>query len=184
MTESDDVVGRLGPRIRAEREDQGYSVSDLSARSGVGRTTLADLEQSARTPTLDTLSKIAQALGVPMPHLFDAQVSGRPVEASLGEAGDPATRPLSIWTENDEQIEVYRLRVSEPIRRGRSAKGARGYLTVITGSLTAGSAATPRKLHAGDQLAFAADQPHVFTPTHGSAEIVLVMRYPVVPQSG
>ena len=179
MTESQDVVGRLGPRIRAQRVDQGFTVSDLSARSGVGRSTLADLEQSARTPTLDTLSKIAHGLGVPMPHLLDDEVSERPVEAPLGESDGTEAKPLSIWTEGREQIEVYRLRVAEPIHRGRSRAGSRGYLTVITGSLAAGSAATPRKRVAGGQLAFAADQPHVFTPVHGTAEVVLVMRYPL-----
>ncbi len=179
MTESQDVVGRLGPKIRAEREEQGLSVSDLSSRSGVGRSTLADLEQSARTPTLDTLAKIAHGLGVPMPHLLDAEVTRSPVEAPLGESDGTEAKPLSIWREGDEQIEVYRLRVSTPIHRGRSRVGSRGYLTVITGSLAAGSAATPRTLTAGGQLAFAADQPHVFAPVKGTAEVVLVMRYPI-----
>ncbi|GMA41551.1 helix-turn-helix domain-containing protein [Mobilicoccus caccae] len=176
-SEPEGVVGRLGSRIRAERQGQGLTVAELSNLSGVGRATVSELEQAARTPTLDTLAKIATGLGVPMPTLLEERRPGMPLE-SFAPGSELEVRVLGIWIEDDVQVEVYRLRLSGPLRRGRSRPGSRGYLTVISGTLSAGSAATPRHLTAGSQLAFAADQPHALLPD-GDAEVVLVMRYPI-----
>lgn len=172
-----DAVERLGARIRAEREDQGLSVSELSELSGVGRGTVTDLERTLRTPTLDTLAKIASGLGVPVPDLLREPRAGR--RCLLTPVPGLEVEVLDVWLEDAVQVEVHRLRVTEAVRRPAARKGSRGYLTVLSGELSAGSAGTPRKVATGEQLAYAADQPHVIAPVGGTAQAVLVMRYPV-----
>lgn len=174
---TEDAVERLGARIRAERQDQGLSVTELSELSGVGRGTVTDLERTLRIPSLDTLTKIASGLGVPVPDLLREPRTGR--RCLLTTTPGLQVEVLDVWVEDEVQVEVHRLRVIQPVRRPAARKGARGYLTVLAGELSAGSAATPRKLATGGQLAYAADQPHVFTPVGGPVEAVLVMRYPV-----
>ena len=173
------AVERLGARIRAERQDQGLSVTELSELSGVGRGTVNDLERTTRTPSLDTLAKIATGLGVAMPDLLRER---RARQAFL-LAGEPGleVEPLEAWAEDDAQVEVHRLRITKPVRRPAAEKGTRGYLTVVAGSLSAGAAATPRTLGVGGQLAYAAEQPHVLVPVGGPAHAVLVMRRPLPP---
>jgi len=47
------------------------SLRQLSDLSGVGKTTINDIENGKKSPTLDTLCKIAQALKVDVKTLFD-----------------------------------------------------------------------------------------------------------------
>ncbi|MDO5627266.1 MAG: helix-turn-helix transcriptional regulator [Mobilicoccus sp.] len=174
MTDSSsDHLARIGSRVREERRDQGLSVTALSHRSGIGRTTLSDLESAARTPTLETLAKIASGLGVAMPELLER----RPPEALTRFEDDVVSaEALGLWVdEAGAQVETYRIRIDGSVRRDRGPRGARGYLTVVAGTVKAGAAATPRSVSVGGQLAYPADQPHVFA---GSAEAVLVVRYP------
>jgi CTP:molybdopterin cytidylyltransferase MocA len=50
--------------LRAERERQGLSLSDVQARTKIDRSTLSTLENADRpNPTIGTLSRIAEALG-------------------------------------------------------------------------------------------------------------------------
>jgi len=49
--------------IREARERKGMSVMGLSKLSGVSRQTVIDAENGVRTPRLDSLERIAKALG-------------------------------------------------------------------------------------------------------------------------
>ncbi|GAA3581297.1 hypothetical protein GCM10022198_00520 [Klugiella xanthotipulae] len=52
--------------MRVIREALGIRNSDLAARVGFTRSTLTHIEQGARQVSPATISKIAQALGVPL----------------------------------------------------------------------------------------------------------------------
>jgi DNA-binding phage protein len=50
--------------LRAERQAQGLSLADLSARTGITRSSLCRLETAAQpNPTINTLQRVAEALG-------------------------------------------------------------------------------------------------------------------------
>lgn len=57
---TDKVAGRI-VRLRLER---GFSQETLAQRARINRVTLARLERAAHQPTLDTLDRLARALGV------------------------------------------------------------------------------------------------------------------------
>ena len=60
-------------RIKALREERGLSQEKLSELSGVSRQTIVTLERNeAANATLNTLSNIARALGVPIDNIFCA----------------------------------------------------------------------------------------------------------------
>src|SRR5215212_5698970 len=52
------------PRLKAVREDQGWSQRDLAARSGVAQNTISQLERGERKAMPSTVRKLAEALGV------------------------------------------------------------------------------------------------------------------------
>ena len=61
----------MGYRIRELRESKGISQNELSEKSGVTRATLWRLETGeAEVTTTQTLTKIADALGVDVTELF------------------------------------------------------------------------------------------------------------------
>lgn len=54
---------RLGARIRAKRTAKGWSQAQLAEAVGVGANYVGILERGVKLPTLDTLIKLAKALG-------------------------------------------------------------------------------------------------------------------------
>ena len=60
-----DVAKRIGNRIKKARKQRGYSQSEFADKLEIGRSTLANYEQGARTPTIETVEEIATGLNVP-----------------------------------------------------------------------------------------------------------------------
>ena len=63
MTSSPDPAGSLVPMRRA-RDDAGYSLEQLAARTGVNKATLFRIEHGLQRPRPDTRKRIADALGL------------------------------------------------------------------------------------------------------------------------
>jgi transcriptional regulator with XRE-family HTH domain len=64
------VSMRIGDRLRATREKQGYTVRELGRLAGVRYATISDLENGHRTSmTTDTAKALARALGVGIDYL-------------------------------------------------------------------------------------------------------------------
>ena len=55
---------RIGARVRALRTERGFTLEDLSKRSGLAIPNLCNLEHDKHVPTWQTLTKVAKALGV------------------------------------------------------------------------------------------------------------------------
>lgn len=59
-------------QLRRIRQDQGIRQKDLAAKCGIRPATICDLERGKiKNPRVDTLRKIASALGVSLESLFD-----------------------------------------------------------------------------------------------------------------
>jgi transcriptional regulator with XRE-family HTH domain len=78
-------VIKIGTTIRAHRLQRGLSQGDIEKRTGLLRCYLSRVENGHTVPSLDTLSKIAMALDLPISQFF--------AEDSLG--GQLNTQKLS-----------------------------------------------------------------------------------------
>jgi transcriptional regulator with XRE-family HTH domain len=70
------TVENIGQRIRQLRESRGLTQSQLQACSRVSRSYLSRIESSQMTPSLGTLEKIAEALGVGLNRFFIPESDG------------------------------------------------------------------------------------------------------------
>lgn len=61
---------KIGTTIRAHRLQRGLSQGDIEKKTGLLRCYLSRVENGHTVPSLDTLSKIAVALDVPISQLF------------------------------------------------------------------------------------------------------------------
>ena len=62
---------QMAAKLKALRARQGLTQEQLAEKSGVSRTYLARLETGRQDPTLSTLEKLAQALGVKAGRLLE-----------------------------------------------------------------------------------------------------------------
>ncbi|MBP2232208.1 transcriptional regulator with XRE-family HTH domain [Azospirillum agricola] len=93
-TEFDNLERRLAERIRIERERRGWSLADLSNRSGVSRAMISKIEREESSPTAALLGRLSAAFGVTLSQLLASAEGGGGRLARLAEQErwtDPAT---------------------------------------------------------------------------------------------
>ncbi|MDB1086553.1 helix-turn-helix domain-containing protein [Streptomyces sp. ACA25] len=76
--DSDEVLGSVGPRLRALRRERGITLADLAAVTGVSESTLSRLENGQRRATLELLLPLASTYNVPLDDLVGAPRTGDP----------------------------------------------------------------------------------------------------------
>ncbi|MEU8353284.1 helix-turn-helix transcriptional regulator, partial [Streptomyces sp. NPDC048845] len=75
---TDDVLGTVGPRLRALRRNRGITLAEVSATTGVSESTLSRLESGQRRATLELLLPLARIYDVPLDDLVGAPRTGDP----------------------------------------------------------------------------------------------------------
>src|SRR5271163_1540852 len=80
-TEGHNKTMKIGTTIRGYRLQKGLSQGDVEKRTGLLRCYLSRVENGHTVPSLDTLSKIAQALDLPLAQFFAEDTLGREINA-------------------------------------------------------------------------------------------------------
>ena len=99
---------QIGTTIRTFRLDKGLSQGDIEKKTGLLRCYLSRVENGHTVPSLDTLSKIAMALDLPLTQFF---------------AEEPTSRKLDTQNLTDDelrfltQIKRYSSNLSESDRK-------------------------------------------------------------------
>ncbi len=121
-TGTDTIDMRLGARIRLEREARGWSLTDLSERSGVSRAQINKVERGESSPTAAVLDRLAAGLGVTLASLF-------------AERDSAAASPLSRRTDQ----RIWRDPESGYTRRNLSAPGFPSPIELVEAVLPPGA---------------------------------------------
>lgn len=75
-TEDGTVDGvKLGARLRALRLSAGLTQAELARRTGIHRPNIARVEAGRHTPSLETLARLAHAIGVPTTRVLTDEVT-------------------------------------------------------------------------------------------------------------
>ncbi|HEY6566095.1 MAG TPA: XRE family transcriptional regulator [Actinomycetota bacterium] len=72
------VLAEVGPRLKRVRTQRGATLAQLSAATGISKSTLSRLEAGQRKPSLELLLPIAQAHQVQLDELIGDPVVGDP----------------------------------------------------------------------------------------------------------
>jgi len=99
---------KIGTTIRAHRLQRGLSQGDIEKKTGLLRCYLSRVENGHTVPSLDTLSKIAMALDLPISQFFADDSAGRRV--STQKVSDDELRFLT-------QIRRYSTNLNESDRK-------------------------------------------------------------------
>ncbi len=110
MADLDLLTRSLARNVKRWRTERGFTLDMLAARAGVSRGMLIQIEQARTNPSIGTIVKIGDALGVSVPTLLDYErarrsgsspptrrsVCGRPGAAATAGCS-PAPRRRDRW---------------------------------------------------------------------------------------
>jgi transcriptional regulator with XRE-family HTH domain len=68
----------VAPRLRKVREQRGFTLTEVSERTGISKSTLSRLEHGQRRPSLELLLPLAETYRVPLDDLVGAPQVGDP----------------------------------------------------------------------------------------------------------
>ena len=171
--------------IKRERAAAHLSLSALSARAGLAKSTLSQLEAGKGNPNVETLWAIATALGIPFSVLFE-EVSDHAalIRAADGTAMDAAEAGFSAVlldkSPPDRRRDLYRITLVPGTVRQADAHPVDTveHALLCTGRVRLGPAGQEEELGPGDYYRFAGDRPHSYEALGGPALLVLVMDAP------
>jgi len=175
---ADSVTRAIGGRVKQRRGSRGWTLDQLAERSGVSRRMLVSIEQGAANPSIATLLRISDALGIGLPALVDLDRASRlrvtragaaPV-LWRGELGGQAV--LVAGTEPPDVIELWdwTLGPGESHSSEAHAEGTRELLFVLDGQLELRVGQHAEVLAKGDSASFAGDLAHEYVNV-GSAQV-------------
>jgi transcriptional regulator with XRE-family HTH domain len=160
----DDVLGAVGPRLRALRTERSLTLTALSQTTDISVSTLSRLESGQRKPTLELLLPLARAYQVALDELVDTPAAGDPrVHQSPFERDGVTMVPL---TRQRGGLLAYKLVFPPRSRVGDlEQKTHEGYewLYVLSGRLRLLLGPRDFVLSAGEVVEFDTRVPHAFS---------------------
>lgn len=184
-----DLAKAIGARVKAERQGRRWTLDRLAQAAGVSRRMLVTVEQGAANPSVGSLLRISDALGIGLPALVEPP-SPRPVKVTRsgegatlwqGEAGGRGV--LVAGTEPPDVLELWdwTLREGERHESEPHTAGTRELLQVQEGMVLIEAAGQSVSLEAGDAIAFPGDVAHSYAnPGVASARFSLAVFEPGV----
>ncbi|MCW3819397.1 XRE family transcriptional regulator [Micromonospora sp. DR5-3] len=164
------LASAIGVRVKQERQSRRWTLDQLAEAAGVSRRMLINVEQGAANPSVGTLLRISDALGVGLPTLVEPPAPKRVKVIRHGEGaalwtGRHGGRGLLVaGTEPPDMLELWDWTLQPGDRHASEAHlaGTRELLQVQDGTITVEVADQSFTLDTGDALTFHGDVAHAY----------------------
>lgn len=191
MTDPRQIEQALARNLREWRTKRGWSQAELATRAGLSKGMLVQVEQAQTNPSIATLCKLANALGVALPRLVEIDDEpvvrrvaadevtwlwrGRSRASAAGlVAGIESPMPVELWTWTIGPRDGYDA-VAHPA-------GTREFVHVLEGEAAVTVDGVQMLVGPGECVVFRADRPHRYASSAGRAvRFVMVVIEPIPP---
>lgn len=166
----------IGARVRQERMSRSWTLDHLAGVAGVSRRMLINVEQGAVNPSVGTLLRLSDALGIGLPALVEPPEPAALKVIRSGEGAalwtsDAGGRGLLVTgTEPPDVVELWDWTLARGDRHASEphSPGTKELIQVQEGSVTVEAASQAVVLEQGDAVAFPGDVPHSYV-NHGDS---------------
>jgi transcriptional regulator with XRE-family HTH domain len=188
VSDLDLLTQSLARNVKRWRTERGFTLEALAARAGVSRGMLIQIEQARTNPSIGTVVKIGDALGVSITTLLDYEQGPRvrvvPAEQAVrlwhtdaGSysrllAGTEAPGPLEMWD--------WRLMPGDRSLADPHPAGTVELVHVTAGELTLTVDGVEYRVPTGASAGFEANAPHTYA-NEGDVPMEMVMAVSVPP---
>lgn len=168
MSEPREVNEAIGARVRQHRNGRGWTLDELAGRSRVSRRQLVTIERGDGNPSISTLLRLSDALGIGLPALVDLEQPSVSTITPAGQAPVLWTGPhggqasLLAGTEPPDVVELWdwTLHPGEQHRSEAHTPGTRELLHIIEGHIELTIEEHTHRIDTGDAATFHGDIPH------------------------
>ncbi|MER8008082.1 XRE family transcriptional regulator [Streptomyces sp. NPDC094149] len=188
MSDLDLLTQSLARNVKRWRNERGFTLDTLAARAGVSRGMLIQIEQARTNPSIGTVVKIGDALGVSVTTLLDYEQgpkvrivpSDQAVRLWHTDAGSYSR--LLVGTEAPGPLEMWewRLMPGEGSVSDPHPAGTVELAHVTEGELTLTVEGAEHRVPAGASVTFEANAPHGYSNT-GTTPVEFVLTVSVPP---
>ncbi len=164
------LAASIGARVRSQRQLHDWTLDELAQRSGVSRRMLVNVEQGTTNPSIATLLRLSDGLGIGLPALVDV-ATGQAILVrrstdmtpmwtspnggqAVMVAGTQAPNVVELW---DWTLGPGDIHTSEA-----HARGTRELIAVLQGTLLLKLGDREELLKTGDSARFDADTDHAY----------------------
>ncbi|HET8598794.1 MAG TPA: XRE family transcriptional regulator [Segeticoccus sp.] len=160
----------IGARVKQERQARRWTLDQLADAAGVSRRMLVNVEQGAANPSVGTLLRVSDALGIGLPALVESptrkpvQITRHGEGAALWRSEAGGRGVLVAGTEPPDVVELWDWTLGPGDEHTSEAHtaGTKELLQVHQGSLALEVADQHVTLEAGDAAAFPGEVPHSY----------------------
>lgn len=170
----------IGERVKRHRLARGLTLDELAEVAGVSRRTLVNVEQGSANPSVGTLLRLSDALGVGLPALVEPPAT-KPVKITRGgegavlwRGGAGSSGVLVSSATDPEVVELWDWTLGPLDRHEGDAHvpGTKELVRVWAGSVEITVGATSTLLEAGDAASFCGDVVHSYANPSADDEAV------------
>lgn len=160
----------IGARVKQERQARRWTLDQLAEKAGVSRRAVVNVEQGAANPSVGTLLRISDALGIGLPALV-APPAPKPVtltpagEGAVLWTGEQGGRGVLVaGTEPPDVVELWDWTLCPGDRHGSEAHaaGTKELIQVREGTVAVQVDDQAFILSAGDAVSFPGDVAHAY----------------------
>jgi transcriptional regulator with XRE-family HTH domain len=181
------VTAAVAHHVRALRQARGWSLDELSGRSGVSKGMVVQIEGARTNPSVGTLSRLAEAFGVSIGRLLEpaAERTVRITAAAdapvLWRGGFGGFGRLLAGVNDPDLVEVWEWWL-QPRERHEShdhEAGTREIIHVLAGEVTVAVGTADHLVRAGETIDFPADRGHGYrNDTQDAARLLMIVVMP------
>jgi transcriptional regulator with XRE-family HTH domain len=166
------IARTIGRKVRASRTERGWTLDALADRSGVSRRMLVNVEQGTTNPSIATLLRLSDALGIGLPALVDTsddsteavtlRRAGEVAAMWTSPAGGSAVMVAGTGAPDVGELWDWRLGPGDDYRGEAHRAGTRELVLVLSGALDLVVGESVHRLKPGDSASFDGSVAHAY----------------------
>lgn len=159
---------KVGARVRSLRRERGLTIEQLAVATGLTKGFISQLERDRTAPSLSSIARICDALGVRLSHIFESEPAPalvRKQERPRVDTPSAATESHLLSSRDEKRFQAIESEIAPGAGAGdvlSSLPGDVELVYVLEGSLELRVADETHVLEAGDALTYPLAKPHTW----------------------
>ncbi len=175
---------KVGARVRSLRRERGLTIEQLAAATGLTKGFISQLERDRTAPSLASIARICDALGVRLSHIFEQEPAPALVRRDERPAvdGRGATENHLLSSRDEPRFQAIESELAPGAGSGdelNSLPGEMEFVYVLEGELELQVGDETHVLGEGDALTYPLAKPHTWrNPSQSDSARVLWVAVP------